>query len=127
MALSDLELLKAYMKPYYQEDTPENDAFLQHFLDTEGSPECAAAKLWNMKKGEIGGGNENIKELRDGSETVKFEDPSKSAGVADKQAAYYQKECNKVRGFSSCSIVNVKRNPVGGAVYEPQYNESESS
>ena len=126
MSLSDLTLLKAYMKPFYQEDTPENNNFLQCFLDSEGTPECAASKLWNMQRAANTGGAGAIKELRDGSETTKFEDPSKIAEVIDKQAKYYTKQCNISKGFSTPNLINVKRNQVGGACYEPQIGENDA-
>lgn len=123
MAFTDLTLLKAYVQPYYQEVADQT--FLTDMLELEGSPECAAAKIWNMKIGQLGGDAEAIRELRDGSETTKFVDPDKASGVARMQAKYYTKECNKKKGFSPFSLANISRTNVGGAVYEPQVEDDE--
>jgi len=124
MALSDLDKLKDYMGPYYP--SPYDETKLQDYLDEYGTPECAAAKLWNMLRANSTGGMGAIKELRDGSETTKFEDPSKIAEVIDKQAKYYTKQCNISKGFSTPNLINVKRNQVGGACYEPQIGENDA-
>jgi hypothetical protein len=114
MAIFDtpLETLKFYMKPYYQDVT--DDPFLTAFLTKYGSPECAAAELWDLKAVELAGQSGGVESIKNGAESTKFTSAEAAQKNAQTNADKFKDKCKALRGANSSGSFNVARSCVGG-------------
>lgn len=115
--MDDLTLLRHYMKPYYQEGTPEEDAFLQAYLDEYTYPECAASALWGEKAGELAFEEEGYTKISTGAEKFEKVAPSSMQDTAMKQSEYYAQRCREKNGSGS-SAIRLTKPSVGGVTEE---------
>lgn len=111
--MDELDKLKHFMKPYYQDGTPETDAFLTAYLTEYTYAECAAAALWGEKAGELAFENEGLLKTSTGAEKFEFGAPGTMQLAAKNQSEYYQSRCDDLNSVGACAI-RVKKNSVGG-------------
>lgn len=111
MSLSDLDRLKHYMEPYYQEDSDED--LLSAYLEDYTYPECAAEKLWFELEGKAGLGLQGLTKMDTGSEAFTYSEPGTMQLACQKAAEYYREQCFIKKRVGSAAI-KVAKTPIGG-------------
>ena len=111
MCLSDLQKLRRFMKPYYQDD--DDNVVLNAYLTDYTYPECAAQVLWEELSGEVGLGNMGLLKMSTGAEKFEYGTPGTIQAACDKQAKLYKERCEVINGVGSCAI-KVSKSSVGG-------------
>jgi hypothetical protein len=122
--MTSLELLKFYMKPYYQESADET--ILNHYLSLYTSPACAAYHLWSQKAGELAGGSQ-IEQSRNGAESITYRKAKDAQEAALRQANYYRELCNQENGAGTTIAASVQSQEVAGIYDTPDGDMYESS
>lgn len=115
--MEEIVKLRHFMKPYYQENTIEEDAFLQAYLDEYTYAECAASALWAEKAGELAFENDGITKISTGAEKFENVAPSSMQDTAMAQSKYYEAICRNKTGNGSIAACVLKPS-VGGVTGE---------
>jgi len=109
--MTDVEKLKHFMKPYYQEVSGVG------LLTTDRAdytyPECAASALWFELAGAAGLALEGVQKIDTGAEKFVYSEPGTMQLACDRQGKYFSERCNDLNGYGSASIV-VSKPSVGG-------------
>lgn len=105
--LTELQKLKEYLKPYYQDECDE--PLLTAMLEDKQYAECAAAFLWGVKAGQLSQEADGIASQADGSESVSFEDSQKRLKTAQNMSNWYASECAKLTGSNTSALLRVTR------------------
>jgi len=113
MAMTNLDKLKHFMKPYYQEVTDE--VLLNEYLSQYTYPECAAAALWEELSGSAGMVTDALNEIDTGGEKIKYFSPETMQKTCLANAKMYQQRCNDIKGVGGCAI-SVMRSTVAGSI-----------
>lgn len=112
--MTDIELLKTYMSPYYQ--STEDEALLEMYLETHKTAEASASVLWSVSATKIWAGN--IKSFGTGAESTSFQTLYNVIKFCSSQAEAFAKlDANKRRIGSMMGTVKPVRF-AGGATDE---------
>ncbi len=115
--MTDLELLKRYVYPYYQDETDE--AYLLKILEDYGTPEASASVLWKQGATLIWSGN--IRAYGSGSTSTTFQSLKDVMEFCKAQAKIYS-DMDKAKKHSGSLMVATAKTPfVGGASDEYYY------
>ncbi len=109
--MTNIEKLKHFMKPYYQETT--DNSLLNSYLTDHTYPECAAAALWNELVGSVGLENEGTLKIDTGAEKFVFSEPGTMQLACKKSADYYTERCDTVTNVGACAIKVIRSNVAG--------------
>lgn len=119
--MEDIDKLKHFMSPYYQEDSDLN--LLIAYIDDYIYPECAASALWYELGGTVGLGMEGVQKIDSGAEKTVFSEPGTMQLACKRQADYFGERCNDLKGVGSCAIKTSK--PSIGGIPEANGKTSE--
>ena len=109
--MTDLEKLKHFMNPYYQDVSDE--ALLNVYLTDYTYPECAASALWYELGGKAGLEMQGVQKIDSGAEKTVFSEPGTMQLACDRQANYFGERCNDINGVGSVVVKTSKPN-IGG-------------
>lgn len=112
MAVSELDKLRLYLKPYYQEDC--DSSILAATLEDKKYSECAAAFLWGVKAGELSQTLDGITSQNNGSESVSFEKAKDRLDAAMRMESYYSQKCAERKNSGTGALIREKRPDVIG-------------
>ncbi len=109
--MKDIDKLKHFMQPYYQEDSDLN--LLIAYIDDYSYPECAASALWYELGGSAGLEMQGIQKIDSGAEKTVFSEPGTMQLACERQAKYFGERCSDLNGIGSAAIKTSKPS-VGG-------------
>ena len=89
--MTNIDKLKRFMKPYYQDKCDEE--VLNDYLSTYTHPECAASALWYELQGTAGLSMEGVQKIDTGAEKFVYSEPGTMQLACGKQGKYYQERC----------------------------------
>ena len=107
----DIDKLKHFMEPYYQDITDET--LLQEYLDENIYPECAASKLWYELQGKVGFQNEGISKINTGAEKFEYSQIGTLQLACERNGKYYDDKCKELNQNGSL-VVRIAKGVVGG-------------
>lgn len=111
--MTDLEKLKHFMAPYYQDAADETllNAYLVDYIYAE----CAASALWYELAGKAALNVKGLQAIDTGAEKFKYSEPGTIQLACQKQGDYYSKLCDNKKGIGSCAI-KVQKATVAGII-----------
>lgn len=109
--MTNLEQLRHFMKPYYQEAS--DDDLLTTYLTTYTYPECAASALWFELAGSVGLEMLGVQKIDSGAEKTVFSEPGTMQLACERQGKYFAERCQDLNGIGSVAIKTSKPS-VGG-------------
>jgi len=115
--MTELELMKRYMYPYYQDATDE--AYLTQMLADFGTPESAASMLWKQSATLFASGN--VRSYGSGSTSTVFQSLKDAIEFCNSQAKLYDGLDKAKRRVGSIMVATEKTTFVGGASDEYPY------
>jgi len=110
MAMTNLEKLKHFMAPYYQEVADET--LLEEYITDYTYPECAASVLWYELSGKTGLQMDGLQKMDTGAEKFVYSEPGTMQLACNKQGDYYAIRCDMKTGSGS-SAIKVSKSTVG--------------
>ena len=115
MAMTEIEKLKHFMKPYYQETS--DNTLLQTYIEDYTYSECAAQTLWSELMGEAGMQMEGLQKIDTGAEKFVYSEPGTMQLACKKASDYYGERC-AIRNNVGAVAVKVTRSNVAGLTQE---------
>jgi len=112
--MTDVDKLKHFMKPYYQEDV--DLGLLTAYISDYSYPECAASALWFELAGAVGLEMQGVQKIDSGAEKTVYSEPGTMQLACEKQGKYFGERCNDLSGVGSVAIKTSK--PAVGGIEE---------
>lgn len=110
--MTDLDLLKRYVNPYYQED--DDEAVLNTYLDMYTTPASAASALWYEMPQLIMSGR--IKAYSTGASQTTYHSLKDIEDWCNRRAKHYASLDSSNKGISGLIVANYEKSVIAGGV-----------